>query len=386
MLNSKFLLIGPMPPPVTGNSLAFADLVRSFSDRRLSYELLDISPRYKWTKKVGSRNLSRMFDYLMIGPEAIFRISFGRGPVYLTVAQSWTGFIRDMFFIRLARFMRRPIVLHIHGGNYNQFVASLSGWQKSLVADALLSATRIIVLSTRLLHMLDFVPDLKRRLRVVPNGVAMSDHPLEWRAQTKVRPFRVLFLSNLIESKGYLALLRAAGILCQRYGLNSLEFVFAGRIMTNPEDDREVTSIGTAQGLIDSIIAAQGIGGCVSFPGVVSGDAKALLLESSDVLVLPTRYNNEGQPLAILEAMAFGLPVIATEYRAIPDMVVPGKTGIFIPPDDPPRLANAIADLYEDRVTYLNLSRGARQMAHEEFTLKRHLDAMHEILLNVGQR
>ena len=71
-------------------------------------------------------------------------------------------------------------------------------------------------------------------------------------------------------------------------------------------------------------------------------------IASADVQLLPT-YHPEGLPYALLEGMAAGLPVITTRIGGIPDVVVSGVHGLFVPPREPAPLADAIADLATDR-------------------------------------
>ena len=84
----------------------------------------------------------------------------------------------------------------------------------------------------------------------------------------------------------------------------------------------------------------------IEFPGVVKGEKKDALFHSTDALVLPSFA--EGQPISVLEAMAYRLPVIATLVGAIPDTVVDGQTGILVQPGDVKALAIAMERLLGD--------------------------------------
>src|SRR5690606_23850749 len=88
------------------------------------------------------------------------------------------------------------------------------------------------------------------------------------------------------------------------------------------------------EGAIRAALARAGLAGAVELPGVVGGAAKAELLRRADLFALPTRYRYEGQPLAVLEAMAAALPVVATPRAAIPDAVAHEETGLLVPEGD----------------------------------------------------
>jgi glycosyltransferase involved in cell wall biosynthesis len=81
-------------------------------------------------------------------------------------------------------------------------------------------------------------------------------------------------------------------------------------------------------------------------------------LSKYDVLLLPTFYAGEGYPGAIIEAYSCGIPVIATAWRSIPE-IVHKNSGILIPPHSSAALANAIDRLSDDAALYRSLSNGA---------------------------
>ena len=87
-------------------------------------------------------------------------------------------------------------------------------------------------------------------------------------------------------------------------------------------------------------------------------DAPALV-PAFDVFVQPSRY--EGLPLAVVEAMSAGVPVVATAVNAIGDVVVPGVTGLLVPPARPDLLAAAVSRLLADRELVAGLAAAARQ-------------------------
>ena len=109
-----------------------------------------------------------------------------------------------------------------------------------------------------------------------------------------------------------------------------------------------------------------GVSGRPGLPGraggrlVLAGERLDVLdlLPAFDVFVLPSRY--EGLPTAIVEAMICGIPVIATAVNAVPDLVVPGETGLLVPPRRPARLASAIGHLLDSPATAARMAAAAR--------------------------
>jgi glycosyltransferase involved in cell wall biosynthesis len=109
---------------------------------------------------------------------------------------------------------------------------------------------------------------------------------------------------------------------------------------------------------------------------------KARLFIDSDVAVLPTYYVNEGQPLAVIEAMARGLPVIATKWRSLDEIMVDGVNGLVVPPRSPLSIARAAAR-FVDPTFYEGVSRNAVETARN-FSVAAHVDRMAEVFTSVN--
>ncbi|RCW44418.1 glycosyltransferase involved in cell wall biosynthesis [Halopolyspora algeriensis] len=90
------------------------------------------------------------------------------------------------------------------------------------------------------------------------------------------------------------------------------------------------------------------------------------LLAAFDVFVLPSRY--EGLPLAVLEAMVCGIPVVATAVNAVTDVVVPGETGLLVPPERPELLATAVAHMLDSPAEAARMASAARSRVDERYS------------------
>jgi glycosyltransferase involved in cell wall biosynthesis len=97
---------------------------------------------------------------------------------------------------------------------------------------------------------------------------------------------------------------------------------------------------------LEALAASTGLRGAVRFLGMLDEAGVACALRKADVLVVPS--SSEGLPVVIMEAMASGLPVIASEIDGIPELVRDGETGLLVPPCNPERLAEAIIRLLDD--------------------------------------
>jgi glycosyltransferase involved in cell wall biosynthesis len=377
----SIVCIGSLPPPPNGQSAAFEMLVQRLKQEKTRLAVIDL---------VQTRNergeldrIRRLLDYAKLLPRylaALLRV--WPRTVYLTIAQSRLGFYRDAVFIWIARLFRFRVVSHLHGGNYDGFFRSQPRWLQRLIRSTLRQLDAVIVLGESLKPMFDFEPSLLARLHVVPNGLSreldvgaapkrIPDDPRE--------PVRILYLSNLIESKGYFDVLEAVRILVQEHHL-PVRCDFCGDFLANPSDDRIVRDAVHARALFDELVARHGLSDHVFFNGVVSGGPKVDFLRKAHFFVLPTHYDNEGQPISIIEAMAFGCPVVTTDYRAIPDLVEPESTGFLVPPDRPDQIAECIAQASKDGARYRSMSAASIQRYKDGFSPDAHLNRMIEVL------
>ncbi len=132
---------------------------------------------------------------------------------------------------------------------------------------------------------------------------------------------------------------------------------------------------------------ANGLDGIVKFMGHIDEIEECVPLMDVFCLV-PNK--NEGFSNSILEAMAMGKPVIATNVGGNAEAVVHGETGFIIPPNDPQALAKLILKLYTDRETRLKMGKKARERAEEVFPLKlmvkKHEDLYEEVSNGTGKR
>lgn len=381
MRKSEVLLVGPLPPPSNGQSAAFEMLVDSFVDRSKAHRIVDLSQGSRTSATGGLFTVGRLIEYARICIYALPAVFCGRGPIYLAVAQSWRGFLRDAYFIWLGWACGRRITIHVHGGNYGRFFEDLDVVRQLLVRATLRRVTNVIVLSDRLRGMLDFDYKMSDKIHVVPNAISkeLSTASVNPAAKERHSTFRILYLSNMIESKGYLDLLMACDELLNRRNIASFNVVFAGQFIAT-DDDSSAKSSAEALEEFERFVEDRGLSACTRYIGTVAGEAKRSVLKESDVFVLPTSYNNEGQPISILEAMWFGLPVVTTEYRAIPDMVIDGETGIFVRRNEPNTIADALEMLMWDSDLYSSLSRKAMSHVREKFTYDKHVASIHDVI------
>src|SRR5207249_3021130 len=106
------------------------------------------------------------------------------------------------------------------------------------------------------------------------------------------------------------------------------------------------------------------------YVGFLAADAKAELLKKSDCLCFPTYYSAEGQPVSVIEAMAFGLAIVASAWRGIPELL-PEHYPFLIPERDPSAIARALVESMRT-----DFAKELRSRYSETFTERSHLKTL----------
>jgi len=144
-----------------------------------------------------------------------------------------------------------------------------------------------------------------------------------------------------------------------------------------------IAGTGSEEVHLRDLAGRLGVSGRVLFLGRC-GDVGSLL-HAADLFVLPSR--REGLPISLIEAMACGLPIVATDVGGVRDVVEPSGAGIVVPPEDPAALTEAVDALATDPERRRALGASAREAAHVRYDIRRWVseyEALYEKLLDVG--
>ena len=263
--------------------------------------------------------------------------------LYLTANISGLAFWRDLVLAELARAAGVKRIYHLHmkglAGHYQRSGIWRAAYRR------MFDGAEVIHLSERLYG--DVAPVVPReRFHVVANGIDITPPQV---SERKARVPTVLFLSNLYESKGPLDLLKASRQVLERGIAHNL--VFAGAA---PE-----------AAVKEKILAA---GPSVNWVGPVKGAHKAALLAEADVFVFPSWYHFECQPLAVIEAMAAGKAIIASDEAAIPDLIQDGETGLLVRGKAVDEIADALSLLLEQPNLRTSLGAAAASYYRQHYT------------------
>ena len=220
---------------------------------------------------------------------------------------------RKSVVIFLSRLFRIPVLAHMHGSDFQQFHAALGPVGRRYCRAVLNRCAKVIALSESWREYYSKIIPPERVITLYNAVPVPARDAMSFRNRRTV--VHGLCLGRLGERKGTFDLLEAVRLLRLR-GVPAV-FTLAG----DGEVDR-------ARKLADEL----GISDCVRIPGWVDGDAKEALLAEADFFVLPSYF--EGLPMAILEAMSRGIPVVSTPVGGIPEVVRHGENGFLVEPGD----------------------------------------------------
>jgi glycosyltransferase involved in cell wall biosynthesis len=276
-------------------------------------------------------------------------------------------FTMNVYACLLSRLTGVPAVTTVHGkGYYGERAHRRLAYR--FVARA---SFRMVAVSRDIRRYL--ADDLGVRpdaLETIYNGIAAAAVPegegRRLRRELGLAPGQPVIgtVGNLFPVKGHTYLLQAMAGLAPRHP--DLVLLLVGRPLLRQQLEAEARALGVA--------------GRVRFLGF-RDDVQALL-DAMDVFVLPSL--SEGLSLSLLEAMAAGLPVVATAVGGNPELVREGETGYLVPPRDPAALASAIGRLLVDRASAQAFGAAGRRRVLEEFSAERMVERYEALYAEAG--
>ena len=349
MNRSVVVITGPHLSAVSGISTHVNLLLESTLAE--DYEMVHFQVGSEGRNENGfTKFLRLLFSPFTLAATIIFRHA---AIVHINSALNLKAYWRDLAYLFIAKSLGARVVYQVHGGALPQKFFERSRLLTAFLRWTLKLPNLVVVLAqVELTAYREFIPE--QNVVALPNGV--DCRPFGW-VPTVVsdprEPLRLVYIGRVAREKGLYETLQAVR-LAHELGVDA-RLVIGGR--------------GPEEGRLKRYAQALGIAGKICFAGPVFGADKVKLLSGCDVMVLPSYA--EGLPYALLEAMAAGIPVIATPVGAIPDVVAHGTHGFLVPPRDGKALAEALAVLAGDRERLSWMSRACRRRIRAAFSIDR---------------
>lgn len=346
----KLLVFAHKPPPHHGQSYMVQLLLDGLKGSGI--QVFHVNARLSDdVEDIGQMRWGKVFFLLKYCLEAIWlRLRHGVDHFYYVPASGNRAPVyRDWLVMLLCRPFFKRVIYHWHAAGLGDWLGTKAkNWERWVTARLINAPDLSIVLGNY--NRQDAAAVASRNVTVVPNGIPdprpdFEQDVLPLRlAQAKRRrsgepyTFQVLYLGMCYRPKGLFDLLEAMPIANEKLqGTPArMRLVVAGGFYLKEE-----------RAEFDQRISQADMINWVEYKGFVGGDEKRALLRNSDCLCFPTYYEAESFGLVLIEAMAYGLPVVVTNWRGVPEVLPPGYEHI-VPPQSSLHLARALVSLLGD--------------------------------------
>ena len=279
------------------------------------------------------------------------------------------SFLKDSVLVLIARVFGAQVVVSIHGYGFERYLAGLRGPMRRYARFIFARFGGVRVLAGSVAEAVrDEMGVDPARIHYVQNGVDTE----RFTTASASDGFVVLFVGGFgtVKRKGALDLL--AGL----------------RVLLDGGAAARVRIVGTdaepeAREAIEAYCREHGLGDAVDVEGGVEHRLMPDVYGAAAVYCLPSY--REGAPHSVLEAMAAGLPVVATRISGLPHLIEEGEGGFLIEPGDVPALAEHLQTLYDDPELRKAMGLFNRRRAVERFSVKAQADALIDIYRSLVQ-
>jgi glycosyltransferase involved in cell wall biosynthesis len=334
----EVFIVSQLPPPAHGSTIMTARLIEVLREIGCETRLLD--RRFSTSiSEIGRPSPKKVVQAIGLILRLI-RALLGGAPLCIFFLTNRPGsFVVDCLMLGLIRLRGVPIANYIHTNGYQRLAERGPFWSL-LVRFALSSASHTVVLGESMVSDIRGFVD-GDRITIIPNSPPSFDTV---EATGKERVSTVLFYSNFIAEKG------------------PLDFLELARAVTSVAPNVRFRMAGNdSDPVLGSVIRERaGKLGSVEIVGRVDGARRADLLRNADLLVFPSIYQFEAQPLSVLEAFAFSVPVVAYDVGGLRDIVEDGENGYLVDPGDLAAMTSRVTYLVEHNDIFRRLSAAAR--------------------------
>ena len=327
----RILLIGPLPPPMGGATRHFLTLYRDL-EKHPGYRvsLINTSRQQEFTNPI--RNAVVALRVILDIWKYLRRIDI----------VSYHASERGMYMfaplvVVLCKVARKPVILRVFGGSFGDYYLRKGMLARFIIRRFILSANVVLLQTKRSIQMLQ--EHATGRLEWFSTYVTMKNHEAKQKISShdiEDSCHRFVFLGHLWKAKGIETMLGAAPALPENTSID----------IFGPLDEYSADEINV-RGL-----------GRVRYCGFLTHSEVEAKLQDYHCLILPTYHRSEGYPGVIAEALTQGIPVITTNWLAIPE-IVDQTCGILIEPNDTAALVGAVTAMNADRDWWIRLRRGA---------------------------
>lgn len=365
----RILVVGQTPPPYGGQALMINYLVNGIFTKIQIYHIrMSYSSSFK---SIGRFKLGKLFHLFKITIQTIwYKYKYNINVLYYPPAgPNIIPVIRDICFLFVTRLFFKKIIFHFRAAGVSEFLESHSKLIRSVAKIAYGNPEGAIQLSSLNPSDGDYLG--ANNTYVIPNG--LEDAAISYLPIKRENPHfpKILYIGILQETKGIMVLLIAAKIL----KINKLNFQIAFMGEFSSKTFEKEVMLFVEQNNMKEII---------KFIGVKIGRNKYKELVDADIFCFPSYFESESFGNVLLEAMMFELPIVATQWRGIPDIVVDNESGFLVAIKKPTELADKLEMLITNYELRQKMGKRGRELFSKYFTLEKHLSRMEDTLFEIA--
>lgn len=358
-IRMKLVVFAQTPPPHHGQSYMVELMISGLADGTRSVEVFHVNAQFSTSAQdIGRFRLGKVVRLFGYCAKALWmRMRHGAGNLYYVPAPpAPTPVFRDWLILLILRPFFARTIFHWHAAGLGEWIVKQPTWRQRVTQMALGRAHLSISLGA--FNETDAAVFKPRRSVIVPNGIPdpcsnfaeirdmrqerLRERLLTWEAPAAPNEapriaINVLFLSLCSREKGIFDAIEGvcqANRLCRS---NQLPIEFTLTIV-GPFPDAET------EAFFRRTIDRLGNPTTIRHIGFAAGAEKARLYTDADIFCFPTFYYAESFGLVVAEAMAYGLPVVATRWRSVPDLLPPNYPGL-VDIQSPDQIASALFEL-----------------------------------------
>jgi glycosyltransferase involved in cell wall biosynthesis len=346
----RVLLASPLPPPEGGIATWTRLVLQVSPGAGIARHHVDSSPGARYHYTAGVR-LSRLLRQLGVAARVAWAIVRTRPDVFHLTSSYDRGWSRDSFLLTLARLLGAATIVNLRGGDFERFYRGTSARRQREIRETLASCSAVVPITAATAA---FLTDIGLgNVRLIPNCIDLRQR--RHRSAGEASGRRWLFVGWVMPAKGIVEILDAL----RAFPDDRLTIV-------GPAVDERNERSGS---MLDAAMRDPQLSGRITHIPRVTPDEARELYPGHDIFVFPSR--REGFPNAVLEAMESGLPIVASNVGAIPEMIRDGVDGVLVPHSDPGALIAAISRVRGDRDFAERLGTSARQRVSELYDVRR---------------
>lgn len=349
---NKILLIVNIPPPYGGGEILAKYLYDNVKENH-KYDIIATSRKKSNKSTQGKFSLTNVFNGLNLIIMVLFKVLIKKPrKVYFLIPKQFNPFLQTAILIQIFSIFKIPMLGELAGSNFT-FLEN-NNIKRKFGLYYLRKLTELRVLGKSIKENLEFYNICETI--VIENGIYIPED-IEARDFNKFS-LNLLYVGAINFSKGIKNLIEC------------LPFLIKNNIHFNLDIMGEWSNYDE-KNEIEQIISNFSLEKYITFHGLITSSEKWLLYQSSDILVHPTYW--DGQPLVILEAMGYGLPIITTKVGAIPDTVKANFNGILIEENTPENLSKSVEFFFKNPSFLKTVSDNNIRTYNEKYTVKEYL-------------